>query len=51
MKAALTAPNFTLHSYPSRDHAFARVGGKHYHKDDAGAANKRTLDFFAKHLG
>ena len=46
MRAALVAPNFTLHSYPGRDHAFARDGGKHYHKADAGMANRRTLDFF-----
>jgi carboxymethylenebutenolidase len=51
MKSALTASNFTLHSYPGRDHAFARVGGKHYDKSDATRANSRTLDFFAKHLG
>ncbi len=51
MKSALAAPNFTLHSYPGRDRAFARVGGKHYHKGDATTANRRTLDFFAKHLG
>jgi carboxymethylenebutenolidase len=50
IKSALTASNFTLHSYPGRDHAFARDGGKHYHKADASTANRRTLDFFAKHL-
>ncbi|MEZ6029218.1 MAG: dienelactone hydrolase family protein [Hyphomonadaceae bacterium] len=51
MKAGLTAPNFQLHWYPGRDHAFARVGGKHYHAGDAATANQRTLDFFRKHLG
>jgi carboxymethylenebutenolidase len=51
MKAGLTAPNFTLYSYPGRDHAFARDGGKHYHAGDAGKANTRTMDFFRKHLG
>jgi carboxymethylenebutenolidase len=51
MRSGLTAPNFTLHAYPGRDHAFAREGGKHYHHGDAATANKRTLDFFAKHLG
>jgi hypothetical protein len=50
MKSGLTAANFTLHSYPGRDHALARVGGKHYHGQDSATANKRTLDFFAKHL-
>ncbi len=51
MKSALTAPNFKLHAYPGRDHAFAREGGKHYHQEDAATANRRTLDFFGKHLG
>ena len=51
MKSALTPPNFTLLSYPGRDHAFARVGGKHYDKSDAATANRLTLDFFARELG
>ncbi len=51
MKSGLTAPNFTLHSYTGRDHAFARVGGKHYHAEDAATANARTLAFFARELG
>jgi carboxymethylenebutenolidase len=51
MREGLTAANFTLHSYPGRDHAFARVGGKHYHAEDAGVANARTLAFFARELG
>ena len=41
----------TIHSYPGCDHAFARVGGQHYDKAAATTANKRTLDFFKKHLG
>ncbi len=40
----------TLHDYASQDHAFARVGGKHYDKAAADLANKRTLDFFKEHL-
>jgi carboxymethylenebutenolidase len=51
MKAGLTAPNFQLYSYPGRDHAFARVGGKHYHAGDAAKASQRTMDWFRKHLG
>ena len=51
MKAALTNPNYQLYSYPGRDHAFARDGGKHYHRGDANKANDRTMDFFRKHLG
>ena len=50
MKAALTNPNYQLYSYPGRDHAFARDGGKHYHRGDANKANDRTMDFFGKHL-
>jgi len=42
--------NVTLHDYPARDHAFARVGGAHYDKADADLANKRTLDFFKANL-
>lgn len=40
----------TLHDYPERDHAFARVGGAHYDKSDAELANKRTLDFLKSNL-
>ncbi len=50
MKAALTAPNYQLYSYPKRDHAFARDGGKHYHAGDAGRANQRSWAFLDKHL-
>ena len=42
--------NCTLHDYPGRDHAFARVGGEHYDERDATLANQRTLDFFSEHL-
>ena len=51
MKAGLTGPNYQLFWYPGRDHAFARNGGKHYHREDANKANDRTMDFFRKHLG
>lgn len=43
-------PNVTLHDYPERDHAFARLGGKHYHEGDASTANARTLQFLSSHL-
>jgi carboxymethylenebutenolidase len=49
VKAALGGAA-TIHSYPGRDHAFARQGGKHYHAVDAATANQRTLDFFARHI-
>lgn len=40
----------TLNEYPDRDHAFARVGGAHFHQGDADLANGRTLDFFKANL-
>jgi carboxymethylenebutenolidase len=39
-----------LHDYSAQDHAFARAGGQHYDKQAADDANKRTADFFKKHL-
>lgn len=50
MSAGLTAPAFQLYSYPGRDHAFAREGGKHFHQPDALKANQRTMDFFGSSL-
>jgi len=44
-------PNVTLHAYPGRDHAFARVGGAHYHPADADTANARTAALFKSILG
>ena len=44
-------PQVKLHSYPGRDHAFARPGGAHYDAADAETANQRTLAFFKEHLG
>lgn len=43
-------PNATLHTYPGMDHAFARVGGKHYDSTAATLANTRTTAFLAAHL-
>lgn len=42
--------NVTIHSYPGMDHAFARIGGKPYNKENADLANGRTADLFAKAL-
>jgi len=51
IKEGLTGnDNITIHSYAGRDHAFAREGGAHFHKDDADLANGRTLAFFRQHL-
>ena len=44
-------PKATVHVYKGRDHAFARVGGKHYDKAAADLANVRTRDFLAAALG
>jgi carboxymethylenebutenolidase len=44
-------PNVVIHTYPGRDHAFARRGGAHYDEADASLANERTVAFFEQHLG
>jgi carboxymethylenebutenolidase len=44
-------PEVAIHSYPDRDHAFARKGGAHFDALDAAIAEGRTLDFFKKQLG
>jgi carboxymethylenebutenolidase len=44
-------PSVEIHTYPGRDHAFARPGGEHYDEADAKLAGGRTLQFFKKHLG
>ncbi len=44
-------PKATVHVYAGQDHAFARVGGKHYDKAAADLANGRTRDFLAANLG
>lgn len=51
VKQALAGnPKVTIHDYVGRDHAFARVGGKHYHKPSADLANTRTLEFLKAKL-
>ncbi len=44
-------PQVAIHTYPGRDHAFARQGGAHYDADDAAKAGERTLAFFKANLG
>ena len=39
-----------IHTYPGRDHAFARMGGEHYDAADAAKAGQRSLVFFKKAL-
>ena len=43
-------PKVTIYGYPQMDHAFARVGGKHYDKANADLANVRSQTFFRQHL-
>ena len=40
----------TIHSYPGMDHAFARIGGKPYDKENADKANQRIAELFAQTL-
>ena len=40
----------TIYSYPLMNHAFARVGGKHYDKANADLANVRSQTFFRQNL-
>lgn len=51
LQALKDHPNIEIHTYPGRDHAFARVGGEHYNEADAKLAGGRTLQFFKKTLG
>ena len=44
-------PQVEIHTYPGRNHAFARKGGAHYDAHDAALADGRTLAFFKKSLG
>ena len=51
MHAALDSnPEVTLHDYEGNDHAFARVGGKHYDRGAAELAHTRTLEFLRSRL-
>ncbi|MCR5873894.1 dienelactone hydrolase family protein [Phenylobacterium sp. J426] len=50
LQALANHPQVELHTYPGRDHAFARKGGEHYHEADAGQANARTAAFFKANL-
>jgi carboxymethylenebutenolidase len=43
-------PLVTIHTYPQMSHAFARPGGAHYDRANAGLANGRTIAFFRHHL-
>lgn len=43
-------PLATVHTYAEQDHAFTRVGGKHYDAHAAELADARTVAFFKQHL-
>ena len=43
-------PQVTIHTYPGRDHAFAREGGDGFHQADAALANERTAAFLSANL-
>jgi carboxymethylenebutenolidase len=43
VQTLLGRPNIALHVYPGVDHAFARVGGDHYHRPSALMAHERTI--------
>lgn len=51
LQALKDHPNIEIHTYPGRDHAFAREGGEHYHEADAKLAGGRTLQFFQRTIG
>ncbi|RAK59412.1 dienelactone hydrolase family protein [Phenylobacterium hankyongense] len=51
LQALKNHPQIEVHTYPGRDHAFARAGGEHYDAADAQLAGGRSLAFFQKHLG
>lgn len=43
-------PLVSIHTYAEQDHAFTRVGGKHYDAHAAELADARTVAFFKQHL-
>jgi carboxymethylenebutenolidase len=51
LQALKDHPHIEIHTYAGRDHAFARVGGEHYHEADAKLANGRTQQFFQRTIG
>ena len=44
-------PKVTLYDYEGMDHGFATQFGKRRNEENAQLADKRTMDFFAEHLG
>lgn len=50
LNALKNHPRIEIHTYPGRDHAFARKGGEHYDAADAALAEQRTEAFFKQAL-
>ncbi|MES1264801.1 MAG: dienelactone hydrolase family protein, partial [Variovorax sp.] len=44
-------PNVEVHVYPGVDHAFARVGGEHYHRASALMAHERSIGALKRAMG
>lgn len=44
-------PHVTIHDYPGLDHGFADTFGARRNEEGAQLADKRTEEFFAKHVG
>jgi carboxymethylenebutenolidase len=51
LKALKDHSQIEIHTYPGRNHAFARPGGEHYDEADAKLAGGRTLQFFQRTIG
>ena len=51
LKALSSRPGVELYVYPGVDHAFARLGGDHYHKPSALMAHQRSIAAFRSVLG
>lgn len=49
-KALDANPQVTIHDYAEQDHAFSRVGGKHFDARAAELADLRSLELFARSL-
>jgi carboxymethylenebutenolidase len=43
--------NVELYVYPGQDHAFARVGGEHFHEPSATLANQRSMAALRREIG
>lgn len=50
MRKLSPSQHVTIQQYPEADHAFARIGGLTYRKEEADEALGITLDFFDRHL-